>query len=888
MNQQILASKFFPPVIHRKSIIRPRLFDILTKGLKENHKLALISAPAGYGKSTLVADWLDYISHDKGTLTNNQSAPPYAWLSLDSFDNDPSRFFMHWLACFRKFNNSIGQRFENLLSIPQFPSTNILMDELLLDLTNLESNIIIVLDDFNVIHNSFIHDCLNYFLEHQPASIHQVIITRSDPPISISRMRTRSELTELRARDIKFTVPETIQFFDQTMELALSDQTIIGLEKKTEGWPAGLQLAGLALKNNPEPEKFVETFRGSHRYVLDYLAEEVVRQLPVNLQVFLSLTSILDKFNATICEKITGMDDCSEVLQQLEKSNLFLTPLDDEGVWYRYHHLFADYLRTGLGKKEAGELNKKASLWFEENGLPFEAIRHAFETDDTTFTAELLERLLQKGYTWSEGNLSLLLQWLDELPKAILYARPLLCLLAVPVVCAAVRFDQAEQLLLQTELALTGRDDLSHLYAYVVFYRGGIELMRGDIKKAIELTQESLLLLPKDDFLFQARATSNLGQAFELSGQTEDAIKYYLKASELGFAAEATYLAVSAKCSLAYVLRSQGKLQLAMETVNQVIEVIKEKHTYPLGMAYIILGILHFDHSELDQAEILLQQGIDLTRKGGLIDEMNWGIVFLAYVKCHLGQKEDAISLMNQAFVMIHSYHIPRITFLASAFQAQLHLLTNQNQLAYSWANDYLRTRDSEPVKYLRVTEDLILVKILLALGKYELILVLLEPLIHFSKIDLRNKDLIEGLILLASYQWKHNKKDLASEAIETAILLGAPEGMIQIFKEHEEIFDLLAKHRNVAPAFVDKILMINESNFNGWQALSKLPEPLSDQEQKVFSLILQGKTNQEISEELFISIGTAKWHVHNIFQKLGVNNRMHAIALAREWGINP
>ena len=518
--------------------------------------------------------------------------------------------------------------------------------------------------------------------------------------------------------------------------------------------------------------------------------------------------------------------------------------------------------------------------------MPFEAIRYAFKSDDSNFVAELMEMVLQKGHTWSGGNLSLLLQWLDELPKAILYARPLLCLLAVPVVCAAVRFDQAEQLLLQTELALSGRNDLSHLFAYVVFYRGGIALMRGEIQKAIELTQESLLLLPKDDFLFQARATSNLAQALELSGHTEEAIKYYLRASELGFAAEATYLAVSAKCALVYVLRSQGKLQLAMQTVNQVIEVIKEKHTYPLGMAYIILGILHYDQSELDQAEMLLQQGIDLTHQGGLIDEMNWGMIFLANVKCSLGKNDEAISLMSQAYVMIHSYHVPRTTFLASAFQARLQLLTNKEKIAFSWANEYLRTRDSEPVEFLRVTEDLILVTILLSLGEYKSIPNLLEPIIDSARNDLRNKDLVEGLILLAIYQWKQNRKNLASEAIETAILLAAPEDMVQIFNEHSELLDLLPSNRNVAPGFVDKILNRIESKNDLGNVLTNLPEPLSEQEQKVFSLILLGKTNQEISEELFISVGTAKWHVHNIFQKLGVNNRMHAIARARDWGI--
>lgn len=889
MDRQLLAIKLFPPVIKPGVVSRPRLLDYLTSGFKENRKLTFISAPAGYGKTTLAAEWLASLSGSILLPESEQAFDDYSWLTLDQFDNDPVRFFSYWLAALQKVDKTIGQRFGNLLILSQIPSPSQMMDELINDITQINKKVIIVFDDFHLMSNPFITESLDYFIDHQPAQIHLVLITRTDPQLSLSRLRARGQMTEVRARDLRFTKIETHQFLTQTMINPLSDELIQMLDLRTEGWPTGLQLASMALQNIHDVEAFINNFHGSHRYVLDYLAEEVMNQQSEAIRTFLCKTSILEQFNAPLCDTITGYKNSQSILHQIQKSNLFLIPLDNENVWYRYHHLFADYLRVGLTKTESNELHKNATVWFEENGSVFEAMHHALLTSDFEFIADLMERSLQKGYTWSGGNLSALLRWLDALPKSILYSRPLLCLLAVPIVSIAARFDQAEQLLIQTEIALRNQEtpETDRLNALVVLYRGGIALMQGEIERAILLTSQAQSLLPADDFLFQARAAFNLAQAYELNGEIHKAIHIFQKTSELGFASEATFLAVNARCAMAFAQRTAGKLQLAINSCQLAIEIVKGDPIPPQGMAYIILGIISHDQGDLVQAEKLLLEGIELSNKGGLVDDINWGNIFLCGVRLAKGDLTGAQRVMEQAMMMIHSYHIPRISLLASAFQAQFFLLTNQFEKATAWANEYRKQRDNSPVEYLREIEDLTFVKILMQAGEKNIIPEILEPLIEDARLKDRTHPCVEALILLSIFYLRRNNPDKSLRLLGEAVSLAAPEGFIRPFLEHQDLNELILKLRHAAPQFIDRILENKNSLQKPKDFLSNLSEPLSEQETKVLNLILQGKSNQEIANELFISVGTAKWHVHNVFQKIGVNNRLQAIAMVREWGLS-
>ncbi len=885
MNELLLQTKFFPPQIRKDGVSRMRLISLLDEGLSDGHSMTLVSAPAGYGKSLLISEWLHSISLNK-TLSSKISS---TWLNLDENDNDPVRFFTYWISCFQDLGSSFLDQFKMYSSPPPLPDILAALDDIINQLARSTRKHLIVFDDFHQLNNPYITECLEYFIEHQPSQVHLVMIGRADPVVSISRLRSNGKLTEVRARDLRFTLEETRNFLNSSLEITLKEQHINALYERTEGWPSGLQLVVLAMQNVADVEQFVATFQGSHRYILDYLAEEVMRHQDGQVKEFLSKTSILSRFNAPLCEYITGIHNCQSLIRKIEKENLFIIPLDSQGNWYRYHHLFSDYLRVAIDPSESSELFQKAASWFEENGYFYEAMQHVFSANDTEFAADMMERALEKGNIWSGGNLSALLHWLDSLPKSLLYSRPYLSLLAVPIVCAAVRFEQAEQLLFQTELNLSNQKiDLSEkLRALIEFYRGGIALMKGEISKAKEFTLNALKLIPKEDFLFQSRITSNLAQAYELAGELGQAIQYYQKASELGFAAEATYLAINARAAMAFVLRSQGKLHLAKETLLHAIAIDKSKNFPAIGLVYILLGVIAYDQRQMDIAEEHLNKGIELARDGGLKDDVNWGMIFLSRVKAASGQQEESVELMDKAIMMIRAYQIPRVTNFALAYQARMFLETGQIDKAKAWATEYLAVRNSEPVEYLREIEDLTLLRVLIFLGECEQVSLILEPLLETAKKSKRNKAVVEGFSLLAISQHKKNQTSQALETFSTATELAVPEEDIQILVELSDLFNI----------FQSQILKFRKRDENNKtkkeespsglrEILMKLPDPLSDQEMRIFDLILRGNTNKEISEELFISIGTAKWHVHNIFQKLGVSNRMQIIALAREWGI--
>ena len=444
MLDRLLETKFHTPLWRSDGVIRPRLLDQLQAGLIEQRKLTLVSAPAGYGKTTLITSWLYSFTESTRNI----------WLSLEKSDNEPARFLSYWATAWNRISDFVLENILELLDAPQLPPFQNILDEVINALARLEEPTTLVLDDYHIITNPLIHEMLEYFLEHQPRQAHLVIITRSDPPLPLARLRARRQMVEIRASDLRFTEEEAGHFFNQSMQLVLEEEDIHSLEMRTEGWAVGLQLAALALKNLPDPQNFVETFRGSHRYVLDYLAEEVIRQQRDDIREFLIQTSILERFNAESCEALTGYPDSQVLLSELEQANLFLIPLDDERVWYRYHHLFADFLRTELSKTETEKLYKKAALWHEQNDLLSEAVQYAIASGDLEFLADVIDRGLKKDAIWSGGNLTLYAAWLDALPPQAFQSRPALSLNASHILYLSGRFDLAEKQIDQAEKTL--------------------------------------------------------------------------------------------------------------------------------------------------------------------------------------------------------------------------------------------------------------------------------------------------------------------------------------------------------------------------------------------------------------------------------------------------
>ena len=887
MNPPLLTTKFYIPLWREESVVRARLLVRLNTGLSEFHKLTLVSAPAGYGKTTLIVDWL----HSFGDSAN------VVWISLDESDNELVRFLGFWISAFQHFNQSIGQSVQSLLNLPKLPPLQAIMDELLNDLAALPVKAEMVIDDYHVITNPTIHEALRYFIEHQPPQVHLTIATREDPPLPLSRMRARKEMTEMRAHDLRFTLEEVGQFFNQSMHLNLDLKAVHALEERTEGWVVGLQLAALALQNLPNDQDFIETFHGTHRYILDYLAEEVLRQKDEEIRHFMFQTAVLEKICAPLCNAVTGKTDSQVLLLQLEQANLFIIPLDNERNWYRYHPLFADYLRTCLPKSEQAILQENASHWFEANDLVFEAVKYALYSGNLEVAANVIERVIQKASAWSSGEITTLMGWVDALPGQLLQSRPALCLHASRACYISGRINLAEKYLNLADQSLSKKSSPSDLQtktwlAISAERRASLAAIRGDITFAIERAMYALKELPEEELYNRARAIAILGLAYGLKGDLEKAYHLLIEAGDLAYTADVSFATVVTRCEAALLQISQGKLNQAVQTVQQTFQ-LAGKHQIPsFGFAWYVLAEIAWERNEISSCEQYLMEGIEISKQGGLIDDLRFEFMLLAKMHKSTEDMPSAMTAIEKAYTIAKSIEIPRLTMLTSAHYTRILLATGKMDEAKLWAQQYQDLRISHQVEYIREYEDLTLARVYLANGEYDLALKILVPLFEDAKTAGRIKICIEAAILFSLINRSQNKPIIALEWLAKALILAEPEGFIRLFlDEGSLIAELLPKVRQAAPSFVDKLLAeISNLSPNANQkalepANNKLINPLSEQELRVLNLIVTGKSNREIAKELFISIGTAKWHVHNVLQKLGVNNRPQAIATARDLG---
>ncbi|PKO16118.1 MAG: hypothetical protein CVU39_08820 [Chloroflexi bacterium HGW-Chloroflexi-10] len=877
MQNRLLETKFHMPPQRTGEMSRPRLMNLLNAGLEKKRKLALISAPAGYGKTTLIAEWL-----------HGLEIPCHvAWLSLEEGDNETFRFFSYWINAIHRVRENVGKHAKTVLGMPNLPSITTLMDELLNELSTVEESLILVLDDYHVIHNTQIHEALEYFLEHLPIQVHLVITTRQDPPLPLARMRARGQMTEIRARDLRFSAEEARLFFISSMKLDISEEIAGQLEERTEGWAVGLQLAGLALQNLADPQHFIETFRGSHRYVLDYLAEEVIRQQEEEIRSFLIRTSILEHFNAETCCVLTGRADAQAIIAQLEQANLFIVPLDDERTWYRYHHLFADYLRTLLSKSEQIELYKKASTWHKANNMLEKAVQYALASRDPDFAADVIGQALLANTTWSGGNVALLSSWLDDLPPQTLQNRPQLSLNASRILYLSGRFDLAEKRINQAENALKllpATPETEEMLALAALYRGSIASVRGDAQEAIEKITFAQSHLSLENHLAHARAFFGLGLAYEVIDQTDCAVHNYLESSEKAKLAGVLFLAIHARCAAAQVQIKQGRLHLAEQSCQIAIQLAEGMRILPMGLAWIILGSIALERNDLNTAEHHLQEGIALAREGGLTDDLILGLVSLARLHAIKDNTNGFQAVFQEANSIVQMFNVPRMSLIAAAYIARLQLNREQKQAATQWAAEYQSVRAALQLEFA----DLTLARVLQATGELDLLPSILHPILEKSNAAGRMQTSIEVMLLLALFHQSKKESQSAQDWLGKALQLAAPEGYSRIFlDEGKPMLDLLPKARHFAPELVDSLIGVSQYEGKSNTApLEQLLAPLSEQELRVLNLIVAGKSNQEIAEVLFISVGTTKWHVHNVLQKLGVNNRPQAIALARELGI--
>jgi LuxR family maltose regulon positive regulatory protein len=598
----------------------------------------------------------------------------------------------------------------------------------------------------------------------------------------------------------------------------------------------------------------------------------------------------LERLNASLCNALTERSDSQTVLARLEQSNLFIIPLDNERDWYRYHHLFADYLRTELRKSEAEDLYKKSALWHEENDLVHEAVKYALASTDADFAADVIERALDRHSTWSGGNVALLSSWLDALPPQVFQSRLRLSLNFSRILYLSGRLDLSDKRIAETEQtlkSLPATPEREQMLALAALYRGSIAAVHGDCEQAIEQISFAQARIPRENHLAHARAFFSLGVAYEIAEQTDIAVQNYLQSSDEAQSAGVLFLTVNALGAAAQIQIKQGHLRLAEQSCRQAIQLAEGARIAPLGLAWSLLGEIALERNYISSAEQYLQDGIVLSRQGGLVDDLVLGLAFLARLRTYQGDAANAIAATQEITSLMRKFGVPRMELLAAAIHARIGLYMKQPQSATQWEQEYRAVRDESPHEF----QDLTLARVLLATGRLEEIPSILKPLLEKAEAAGRMQTCIEAMLLLGLFH--HAKKDSQSAVdwLEKSLRLATPEGFVRIFlDEGKPLLDLLPKARPAAPEFVDSLLGQNqpegESPRFASTRIEQLPDPLSEQEIRVLKLIVAGKSNQQIADELVITVGTAKWHVHNILRKLGAGNRPQAIARARELGI--
>jgi LuxR family maltose regulon positive regulatory protein len=887
MTTQLLHTRSLVPPLRVGGLSRPRLLALLDAGLRAGRRLTLVAAPAGYGKTTLAATWV------------RTAALPTVWLTLDARDNDLAHLFRYLHHALTRLAPAGGRQLRAALDAPTLPPLETLVAALLDDLEDAgrqaapgAERLVLVLDDGHKLDAPAAHAWLDLLVEHLPPTLHLLLLSREDPPLPLPRLRARGELTELRAADLRFTTAEVASFFAEVMGLAVPPEAVAALEARTEGWIASLQLAALSLQGR-SPEQvaaFARAFGGSHRFVFDYLAEEVLGQQGEDVRTFLQQTAVLERFHAPLCRALTGRADAQAMLQQLEQANLFLVPLDDERVWYRYHHLFADYLRSASDPAERAGLLSAAARWCAEAGLLVEAVQYGLESGDRELLAALVERALTAAATWSGGELATLISWIDALPGQVFRAHPRLCLDASRALFLGGRLALAAQLLDQAERALRATaptPEQDGLLAIAEVYRGALDAFQGAAQRAIAAVERARPRLPAGETLARARAADALGLAYGLAGDLAQCERWYAEASRLGQAAGVRYLAVNARCEVAIARLGQGRLGQARDACREALALAGDAPIPPTGLALTVLAEIAYEQGDHAAAEEQLGEGMARAEQGGLHDDLRVACLLLARLRHGRGDLDGAAAAIERAAGLMPLHEAPRLARLADAWRAWVQLARGQHEAAAQWATTYAAWRRGEPAETSQDVELLILAHIALARNDTAQALAVLLDLEREARAAGRARTVIRALTLLALARQAAGEHAAAVAAIARAAELAAPEGLVRpLLDAGAALAPLLPQARAAAPPFVERLLA----------AVAPAPQPaahgppgpdaLSEQELRVLRLLVAGHSNQEIAAALVISVGTAKWHVHNILQKLGASNRPKAIARARELGL--
>jgi LuxR family maltose regulon positive regulatory protein len=888
------------------------LGELLNEGM--NRKLTLVCAPAGFGKTTLLSEW---------RMIHLDSEYPLAWLSLEEADNDPTRFLTYLIAALQVIEADVGDVVLASLRSPQPPPTESLLTALINDIASIPEDFTLVLDDYHLIANEAVHDKLNFLLDHLPPQAHLIISSRAEPPLPLARLRARGQMTEIRADDLRFTPEETGAFLQGPMGLNLPEGSVAALEERTEGWIVGLQLAALSMQGREDISGFLATLRGSNRYVLDYLAEEVLRRQPDDLGAFLLQTSILDRMSGPLCDAVTDRKDGQEMLESLERANLFTIPLDEERRWYRYHHLFSEFLRERLHRTQPDQeprLHRKASTWYEHDGLVHEAVDHALAAADLETAARLIEENFRDML--AHGEATLLLNWLEELPEELLRSRPRLC---IPCAWARLLTGQSEdaELCVQDLERMVDADadfppdrnevpssneELAAVSGEAAAIRAFIVRTRGDVSRSLELSRRALGLLREDNFTLRGIVALNLGGAYSMSGDLAAAEAALTEAITASRRANNAFGVLLAMRELAELQVMGGRLHRAADLYRQSLRLAEQRPFPAASLAHVGMGELLYEWNDLDGAMHHLTEGIELGERSGSTNIIFPSHFLLARVKWAQGDLDGAARIIQEDEHSVHSLNLSsRDLNRIVAYGAWLRLAQGDA----SAAARLLRQRSisvDDQVDHLSIFEHLVLARVLIAQNENDVGLDLLERLLGVAEATQSMGSAIEILVVLALAVGAQGDEVQALAALERALSLAEPESYIRTFvDEGTPMAALLQKilrarrrrrligSQDASQGYVGALLTAFGRSSGSpaprtetelLQAVQPLPDPLSEREMEVLRLVAAGNSNREISAQLFVSVDTVKKHLTHIFVKLGVSSRTQALARARELGL--
>jgi LuxR family maltose regulon positive regulatory protein len=919
MNGLILKTKLYFPRVRAGLVSRPgliaRLDDVNT------HKMTLISAPAGFGKTTLLSEWARGIMaapEADPQDTNGCSSPRrVAWLSLDEGDNDPVRFLFYLIGALQTVKTSVGSGAQSALQKPKPPTPEEILTVLINEISLASDSLTLVLDDYHVISARSIHDALQFLLDHLPANMHLVIATRSDPPLHLARFRGRGELIELRQNDLRFARQEVAVFLNQAMGLGLTVDDIAALASRTEGWIAGLQMAAVSLQGQSAEQvpSFIKAFTGSHRFILDYLVEEVLSQRPRGTQDFLLQTSVLDRLCGSLCDAVVKAypnGSCNgngqQILEQLEQANLFIIPLDDERRWFRYHPLFADLLRQRLDTTQPDlvpTLHLRASAWYENAGQIADAVRHALYAEDWERAASLIEKAAEVTLTRSE--FSTVQGWLEALPNDVIQARPPLCIYhALVLLLAGGPLNEVEARMRDA----AEQDEAGRITGELVALRAMLTIFKGDMRHSVEWSQQALDLLSEENLFFRGFVARTLGTFYMLKGDASAALQVFDEAVRLDQKSNNVLGTVVDLQRLAFLHTVKGQFHAAKELYQRAIELGSDENGQPLVVAIkalIGLGDVYHQWNDLVAAEHYLAEAIRVAGKWIRI----WSLgahIFMAQVRQAQGDVQgarEAIETAQQLAIEYDSTDIDDV--LVYAYGARLWVMQGEIEAARRWAkergldevmapegmeNGAISWSDSY---HVREIEYLTMARLHLAQDQPKDALAVLEPLSRKADALGRTGSLVEILALQAVALDALGCRKDALAALQHALTLAEPGGYVRVFvDEGAPMAELLAQITGHQKSYAHELLAALSQRRSMSRPTGHPPtfpeialvDPLSDRELQVLRFLTTHLSSTEIAEELIVATSTVRSHIKNIYSKLDVHSRAEAVERAAELGL--